>query len=189
VPRAQLRVATESPRTESTRREPRRRSRLPLLLALLAVAAIVAVVVLASGGGDEETSSNTPAPAPQKGKPAPAPGPKAGTGNEVALATVARAAGGITGSAALVDGGKRLRIDVKGLPDPGSGSYQVWLYNSVIDAREIGAARGTRLSLDLKLPPNATRYSSVDISREPADGNPNHSGDSVLRVPLSKLAP
>jgi hypothetical protein len=187
-PRAKLRVATEAPRTERTQREPPRRSRRPLLLALLAVAAIVAVVVLASGGGDQETSSNTPAPAPQNSKPAPAPGAKTSAGKGVALAPVARAAGDITGTAALIDGGKRLRIAVKGLPDPGSGSYQVWLYNSVIDARGIGAARGTRLSLDLKLPPNASNYRFVDISREPSDGNANHSGESVLRVPLSKLA-
>ena len=40
----------------------------------------------------------------------------------------------------------------------------------------------------LRLPRNASHYRYVDISREPPDGNPNHSGESVLRVPLAKLS-
>jgi hypothetical protein len=94
-------------------------------------------------------------------------------------------AGAAKGSANLVDGGKRLQLDVSGLP---AGAYQVWLYDSIIDARSIAKGNGPTLSLDLKLPANASHYKFVDISREPADGNPNHSGLSVLRVPLATLA-
>jgi hypothetical protein len=43
--------------------------------------------------------------------------------------------------------------------------------------------------MDLRLPAQASRYRSIDVSFEPSDGNPNHSGQSVLRVPLSKLSP
>src|SRR4051812_40518237 len=70
----------ESPAREPrAAREPNRKSRLPLLLALLAVAAIVLVVVLASSGGDEDTTGSNPPPTakkPTKPKPAaPKPGP------------------------------------------------------------------------------------------------------------------
>jgi hypothetical protein len=194
-------VSDEAPRPAErpTQRgpEPKRKSRLPLLLALLAVVAVVLVVLLAKGGGDDNTASSgsaTPAPAAQKppaGKPAgkkpgkkpakPAPAPAATT---VPLAPVAGASGA-TGSASLVDGGKRLHLDVSGLP---AGAYEVWLFDSVIDARSIGKASGSKIALDVALPRNASSYSYVDISREPADGNPNHSGESVLRVPLAKLS-
>ena len=184
--------------------EPERRSRLPLLLALLAVAAIALVVVLASSGGDEsqpkgagssgsaakpsKPSKPAKANAKAKGKPSKsAPKPPTAAAQEVALAPLG-AATGATGSAALADGGKRLRLDVSGLPDPQGGAYQVWLYDSVIDAVSLVKVSDTKLTLDLKLPANASHYRYVDISREPADGNPNHSGESVLRVPLAKLS-
>ena len=38
-----------------------------------------------------------------------------------------------------------------------------------------------------KLPASAAGYRYLDVSQEPADGNPNHSGQSVLRVPLRSL--
>jgi hypothetical protein len=95
---------------------------------------------------------------------------------------------GATGTAALTEGGKRLQVDVSGLPNPHGGAYQVWLYDSVIDAVSLVQVRGTKLTLDLKLPRTASHYRYLDISLEPADGNPNHSGQSVLRVPLAKLS-
>jgi hypothetical protein len=166
----------------------RRKSSRPLLLALLAVAAVAAILVIALSGDDEQTASNAPGPAPSDSKPAPPATPKPAPSRKLALAPVAGSAGDVEGTARLLEGGKRLRVDVKGLPDPGSGSYHVWLYDSVIDAESIGSARGTKISLDLKLPPNASHYRYVDISREPSDGNPNHSGESLLRVQLSELA-
>jgi hypothetical protein len=179
---------------EDKRAEPpaqRRRSRLPLLLALLAVAVVALVVVLASSGSSDkpksQARSSAPAPTPpskpskaaKPAKPAAAkPTPK--QGRLVAVGKVS----GATGTAALTQGGKRLTVNASGLP---ARAYQVWLYNSVIDAVSLTKVEGTKLALDLKLPANATHYRYVDISLEPADGNPNHSGESVLRVPLSKL--
>lgn len=176
-----------------------RRTRLPLLLAVLAVAALALVALLVTrGSGDDKTSGKAPAAAApaasapsEPSKPAKAtprkPAARA-AGKKVALAAVAGSAGGAAGKASLADGGKRLILDVEGLPEPGSGSYQVWLYNSVIDAESIGASRGRDLKMDLKLPGRASHFRSVDVSREPRDGNPNHSGQSVLRVPFAKLA-
>jgi hypothetical protein len=63
----------------------------------------------------------------------------------------------------------------------------VWLFDDVSDARQVAQFKGAGAVIGASLPNGFQRYRSIDVSREPADGNPNHSGDSVLRVPLSKL--
>ena len=191
-------AAAERPKLEVVKDRParraaeppaeRRRSRLPLLLVLLAVAAVALVIVLASGGSEKKTTgkSQTRAPAPATSKPAKPKKPAKPTpaAKPVRLAALGTASGA-TGTAALTEGGTRLTLDASGLAP---GDYQVWLYNSVIDTVSLTKVQGTKLSLDLKLPANASHYRYVDVSLEPADGNPNHSGESVLRVPLSKLS-
>ncbi|MDQ3991717.1 MAG: anti-sigma factor, partial [Actinomycetota bacterium] len=69
----------------------------------------------------------------------------------------------------------------------GQGPYTVWLYDSVAEARPLARFRGSRASLDLRLPRGLSGYRYLDVSREPPDGNPNHSGESVLRTPLGRL--
>jgi hypothetical protein len=170
--------------------EPARRSRLPLLLTLLAIAAVVLVVILASSGGDanKQTAGSSQPSSPPAHKPKPkkpkAKKPATPTGPKVALTQLGKA-GGARGTAALAQGGKRLVLHATGLP---SGAYQVWLYDSVIEATSLTKVHGTKFDLDLKLPRNASHYRYVDVSLEPPDGNPNPSGESVLRVPLSKLS-
>ena len=181
-------VKAAGPKPPRGEPKPKRKSRLPLLLALLALAAVVVVVVLASSGGDEDTASNPPAQTkPKGGKPKPSTPKQAPSkpGPTVQLTPLSDAHGA-TGTAALTHGGKRLSIKASGLRD---GSYQVWLYDSAIETESLTKVSGTKLDLDLKLPPDASHYSYVDISLEPPDGNPNHSGASVLRAPLSKLSP
>jgi hypothetical protein len=172
------------PEPAAIREQPakRRRSRLPLLLILLVAAVAAGVIALASGGSDEKKAPAEPS-SQAAGKPAKASGPR------VALTTLPGGPSGTSGTAALASGGKRLLVDVKGLPDPQGGAYQVWLYNSVIDAVSLVKVPSTSIKLDLRLPAKAHRYQAVDISLEPNDGNPNHSGQSVVRVPLSKLTP
>ena len=75
---------------------------------------------------------------------------------------------------------------VRGLPKP-DGSYQVWLYNDIVDAQSLGTISGGSGKLEVKLPSDASDYKSLDVSNEPADANPNHSGASVLRAPLGEL--
>jgi hypothetical protein len=189
--RPQLRVVAEEERAEQEPPPPtvRSRSRLPLLLAILGVAAVVLVIVLASNGGSEKAKSTAQpkAPTPTPSSPAKPAKHKPPVAKQVKL-TALVGASGATGSAALTQGGKRLTIDAGGLPDPHGGAYQVWLYDSVVDTFSLVKVRGTKLALDLTLPSNASHYRYVDISLEPADGNPNHSGESVLRVPLAKLS-
>ena len=74
--------------------------------------------------------------------------------------------------------------DIRGLRP---GHYQVWLYNSILDARSIGQADGRRFTVTASLPGNWKRFKFVDVSREPREGNPSHSGESVLRTPTASL--
>jgi hypothetical protein len=169
--------------------EPRRRGIPPWLLGVLALVAVAAITILATGGGSSTTSSDdaqqpsnppapapTPAPAtPQPAKPKPAP---------VQLTSIG---GSTRGTARLVSGGRRIRLKLRNLPERSGGSYAVWLYNNVIDARALGAARASRIDLDAKLPSNWRRYRYIDVSFEPTDNNPSHSGESVARVPTREL--
>ncbi len=86
-----------------------------------------------------------------------------------------------------------LRMRMRDLPRT-DGVYQVWLYNSQLDALAVASfkpKRGPnapeRTMIAPRLPPDFGRYRFVDVSIEPGDGNTNHSGESVLRVPLSEL--
>lgn len=175
-PEAEEPSALEEPETEDPEPESadpkaeseRRRSRALTLTAagLLLVVAGGAVVALTSGGDYGDKSSKKQASSFPPARPLQAlPGGKA------------------KGTASLDRG--RLGLQVSGLTSARRGFYEVWLYNSVGDARSIGRLRKGRLNV--KLPSGASRYRLVDVSREPRDGNPNHSGASVVRVPLSDL--
>jgi hypothetical protein len=159
------------PSPEATGRARRRRNL--VALALLAAAVAVAATTLTSGGHD-----SVPAPAPAK--PATPPPAAPASGPPVALTPLAPGAGG---SATL--SGSRLQLEVSGLA---AGSYAVWLFDDVSDARQVARFQGPRAKLTARLPQGFRSHRFIDISREPADGNPNHSGASVLRVPLAKLA-
>jgi hypothetical protein len=172
----------------SEARDTPRKSRLPWLLALLAVVVVVLVVVLASSGADKQTSSTPPAPKPKAAQPKPKPQkpkPAAPKPSPAVALIPLGGAGKAHGSASLTQGGKRLHVTASGLRP---GAYQIWLYDSVIDTASLTKIRGTKLDADLKLPRNASHFRYLDISREPPDGNPNHSGESVLRLSLAKLS-
>jgi Anti-sigma-K factor rskA len=90
-----------------------------------------------------------------------------------------------TGEARLA-GGDRLELRVEGLPVR-DGAYEVWLFNSASDA--VGLARVARgsFSIRVRLPKDPARYRWLDVSSEPLDGNPNHSGASLLRARVAGL--
>ena len=46
---------------------------------------------------------------------------------------------------------------------------------------------GSSLDVDKTLPADPSGYKYIDVSREPIDDNPNHSGASVMRVPIAEL--
>jgi Anti-sigma-K factor rskA len=164
------------PETAPAPAPPRRERRSPflyLLPVLALLAAVGLIVALSSGGGDDESSEQATQRAPDK-----APEPKAET---IRLTTVGSGRAG--GTATLT--GDRLQLTLRNLPAPGDGVYTVWLYNSLIDAKQLSTVKGSKVTVTL--PKDADKYEFLDVSLEPRDGNPNHSGQSVLRAPLSKL--
>jgi hypothetical protein len=134
--------------------------------AVAVVLAVVGVVVLA---GDRGTGDRLLASARLD--------PLAGTPPTVAPVT-----------ADLVEAGDRLRLDLPltdaDLPRP-AGFYEVWLIDPNVEGMiSLGPARddGTYAV------PGDVDYRDfpiVDVSLEAADGNPTHSGDSVLRGTLA----
>lgn len=170
---------------EEKRTKPRRWSRVwAVLPGLVVVAGAIVAIVLASSAGNTAKSPGRPsagAPAtPPAAKPQPAP-----TNAQASFAPVGGTAG-VAGTARIV--GDRLVVGVRGLPRPRRGYHEVWLYNTLLDAYSLGRSDSGHIKLDAKLPPDWKRYRFVDISREPNDGNPSHSGQSVARVPVRSLA-
>ena len=161
--------------------EPRRSRRggLIAVIGLLAVVGALAALLLSGGDDDDEADE----PDRTGAQPAENGGPANETpGRTERLATLAGRQRG--GSVTVTDEGAT--ITIRGLPDP-DGAYQVWLYNSVVQSESLGTIpRGTG-RLEVQLPPEARKYRFLDVSREPADANPNHSGDSVRRAPLRRL--
>lgn len=93
-----------------------------------------------------------------------------------------------TGAASLVSDRDTvvLELDVDGL-DPIDGYYEVWLLTPEVDGLiSLGPLRSDgRYEVPEGL--DHSRFSVVDVSIEPHDGDPNHSGNSILRGGLIEL--
>lgn len=92
-----------------------------------------------------------------------------------------------SGEAALVRTGtaRVLELDVTGLTR-GAGFYEVWLLDA--DAQRLvslGLLDGGTGRFRLPSQIDVTQFPVVDVSLEPADGDPAHSGDSVVRGTLT----
>jgi len=156
-----------------------RRGGLLAVLALVAVLGVVAALLLSGGDDDDDANESGSQPAPAQDGPGPGAQPD---GRTARLSPLAGGRG--EGRLEVTDEGAT--ITISGLPNP-SGSYQVWLYDSVVRAESLGTFAGASGRLRVQLPADARRYRFLDVSLEPADANPNHSGDSVLRAPLRDL--
>lgn len=80
---------------------------------------------------------------------------------------------------------RSLLVDTSGLPRP-DGYYEVWLLD-VENDRLVALGNldeSGRGWLDVPEGVEMTDYPYVDVSLEPDDGDPQHSGDSVLRADL-----
>ncbi|MGE3233182.1 MAG: anti-sigma factor [Thermoleophilia bacterium] len=134
-----------------------------IAVALLAAGVAIGVIV-SRGGGD---------------------GPP--EGEVLALAGLGDAGPTARGQARVVggdDGG--LRLDVSGLAPSDGAFYELWLLDGPDRMVSLGAFRvpaSGRAEVDVPLPVPVTDFRYLDVSREPDDGNPAHSGDSVLRGP------
>ncbi len=94
---------------------------------------------------------------------------------------------GLHGEAEVVDGpgGEVLRLDIDEL-DPATGEYlEVWLITPDVSGMvSLGTAR-TDGTYDLPGGLRIADYPIVDVSTEPFDGDPAHSGASLVRGTLS----
>jgi anti-sigma-K factor RskA len=92
------------------------------------------------------------------------------------------------GRARIASGKGSGSIEVEGLPRTAAGEfYEAWLLSDPQRLVSIGRfevdASG-RARLDVRVPEDPERFAFVDISLEEDDGDPSHSGNSVLRGPL-----
>ncbi len=97
-----------------------------------------------------------------------------------------RAPSPVSGSIVAADAGQAVDVDLDSLPPPPGGSfYELWL---------LDLDQGRLVSLG-PVGPDGTftvpiavadgTWPTIDVSIEPADGDPAHSGDSVLRGPVT----
>ncbi|MFM9877493.1 MAG: anti-sigma factor [Rhodoglobus sp.] len=96
---------------------------------------------------------------------------------------------GATGAAVVEEtsGGARFVEVTFQAPATDGGFREVWLISS--DSSQLvslGVVRGETGRFTIPDGLDLTRYDLVDISEEPIDGNPSHSGDSILRGRLQQ---
>ena len=161
--------ALPSPPATPPERQPaltrvRRRNAVLALLGLAVAAVIVLVIALSSSGGSRD---RPPASVPARSALIGLPGVPAGVTGTLAL----------TGPRAH----PRLIATVSRLPPAGGGHYELWLYNTIIDAVPIARLGAPGGSVAVQLPSGYRRYRWLDVSYQPP-GSVNHSGESILRA-------
>ena len=141
---------------------------------LLAVAACAALVGAAGGlAGGSLMRSNPTAPPPR-------------VVTQVVLAALP-VDPGAKGEASVVStgSGRQLAVDVSRLSST-SGFYEVWLIDRGVKKMiPLGILRGARGEFAIPEGVDLGQYPIVDVSAEPLDGNPQHSGKSLLRGTIS----
>jgi Anti-sigma-K factor rskA len=150
---------------------PRRRRASPLVLGLVAAVVLLAVALAASLMEPDD-------PEPQVAA-------RADLNDELLTVTT-----DTVGDARLLqrDGELLLEVDLADLPPTPSGVvFEVWLIDPETGALQtLGLTEG---SGQLVVPDgiDPARFSVVDVSREPVDGEPAHSGDSIVRGQLQPV--
>ena len=77
--------------------------------------------------------------------------------------------------------GRRLRVELDA-PATDEGYYEVWLLEPAVERMvQVGVVRGGTTTLALPEGIDLAEYPIVDVSLEPLDGDPTHSGVSVAR--------
>lgn len=90
----------------------------------------------------------------------------------------------VEGQFVTTDGTATLQLDLSALPPRDDAFYEVWLLDA--DTGRMVSLGPARPDDTYALPQGVEvgDYPSVDVSVEPQDGDPTHSGDSVLRGPV-----
>jgi Anti-sigma-K factor rskA len=104
-------------------------------------------------------------------------------GREVALAAVGDGPRGAHAAARLR--ATTMQLTVSGLPRVGAGGfYEVWMMRDATHLVALGSFRvgaDGRARVQLPVTASPRRFPVLDVSREADDGDPAHSGHSVLR--------
>jgi len=157
-------TASAPPVATTTRMRARRPARWMTLAAAAAVVLVVAVAIIRPWDASEQVSSE----------------------QTVQLDALSGEPTDVQATVTLPgDDGGEVRVRVSGAePTPEGYVEELWLMNSATDLVSLGTFRvgadGTAdATFTTAAAPSAFVY--VDTSREPEDGNPAHSGDSVLR--------
>jgi anti-sigma-K factor RskA len=84
----------------------------------------------------------------------------------------------------------RVRLQVGGLPADRDGRFhELWLLPAEGEGDPVAVGRfrvgaDGRATVTFRLPDDPDRYRFLDVSVEEPDGDPKHSGRSVLRAPV-----
>ena len=85
------------------------------------------------------------------------------------------------------DGRRTLRVSLDGT-DASDEYREVWLIrNDGAALISLGVLEGTSGSFPIPAGVDLSEYDLVDISLEPIDGDPGHSGDSIVRGQLTSV--
>jgi anti-sigma-K factor RskA len=149
---------------------PERRGRISLSPWLAVAAAVVALAVGVAVGVLVRDGGEQPA-----------------TGPSIALAPLGGADPAARATATMVDDANGMRLDASGLaPLPSGEFYEVWLLDGPERVMSLGSFRvpaSGDAHVTVPLPVDAADFRYVDVSVEREDGDPSHSGASVLRGP------
>ena len=93
------------------------------------------------------------------------------------------------GTAQIVRSGgrSRLRLEVTAFLRPNGGGYAVWLYTPGRAARRLFATTQTAFAREFPLPKDIGRFRFAEVARAVPALDSDHSGLTLLRVPLSRL--
>ena len=155
---------TAKPSAAQPAARPRRRWVLPIAAAVIGVAVGAGAVVAVQNREDAATVEAIAPLDPVQGGPLPP-------------------ADGQLGTAELVAGrsGQQVRVNASGLPTTTSSAYEVWLFGD--DGRMVSLGTLADGSGSFTVPEgiDTSEYRTVDVSDELPDGNPAHSGISLVR--------
>jgi anti-sigma-K factor RskA len=155
-----------------------RRLRLPTLTLRPLPAAGLAALLLAIGvGGGLLIDANGGSQAPGVGA------------TDLVLTRIDDGPSGAHGDVLVASDQRRASVDVSGLDPSGSGRfYELWLLDEdgrmiALGAFQVGADGRAEVELPIPVAPSQYRY--FDVSLQEDNGDPAHSGISVLRGPTS----
>jgi Anti-sigma-K factor rskA len=101
---------------------------------------------------------------------------------EVELVGLSSTVGDALATVSDVDGRPMLRIDARDLPDVADGYAQVWMLDEALEGYvSVGILDAETTELWLPRTLDLTAYPIIEVSQEPFDGDPAHSGRTLWR--------